>query len=148
MISCLNFDYYVLFFWKCHFYHSTLSFILLDFLRMFKKCLKSSFNLARFLQLFVFLVNWNCFLCKSQNKYNFRFKLRFTTLTKHVNNQTNCRIALEKLNWSVMLFIFNLDWFRQSNLSFSGTPFPIVLYFWCLNHQLSYQIAYSTVLQL
>ena len=43
--------------------------------------------------------------CKSanQNKNNFRF----TTLTKHVNNQTNCCIALEKLKkiWICLVFI-------------------------------------------
>ena len=44
--------------------------------------------------------------CKSnQNKNNFMF----TTLTKHVNNQTNCCIALEKLKkiwiWVVLIYL-------------------------------------------
>ena len=40
------------------------------------------------------------FCCKNQNKNYFRFKFRLTTLTKHVNNQTNCCIAWEKLKKS------------------------------------------------
>ena len=44
--------------------------------------------------------------CKraNQNKNNFRF----TTLTKHVNNQTNCRITLEKMKkiWICLVFIY------------------------------------------
>ena len=43
---------------------------------------------------FVRFVNMKLFFKSSnQNKNNFRF----VTLTKHVNNQTNCRIDLEKL---------------------------------------------------
>ena len=42
--------------------------------------------------------------CQMQNKHN----LRFTTLTKHVNNQTNCCITLEKLKkiWLCLVFIY------------------------------------------
>ena len=49
---------------------------------------------------FVRSVNMKLF-CKraNQNKNNFRF----TTLTKHVNNQTNCRIALEKIVENMVL---------------------------------------------
>ena len=43
--------------------------------------------------------------CKraNQNKNNFRF----TIFTKHVNNQTNCRITLENLKktWICLVFI-------------------------------------------
>ena len=43
---------------------------------------------------FVRFVNMKLFFkSANQNKNNFRF----ATLTKHVNNQTNCRIDLEKL---------------------------------------------------
>ena len=40
---------------------------------------------------------------KNQNKNN----VRVATLTKHVNNQTNCGIALEKVRkiWSCLIFI-------------------------------------------
>ena len=54
---------------------------------------------------FVRIVNLKLF-CKSanQNKNN----IRFTTLTKHVNNQTNFRAALEKLKKNLHLSRFYL----------------------------------------
>ena len=40
--------------------------------------------------------NMKLFLLQKSKQNNFRFALVFTNLTKHVNNQTNCRITLEK----------------------------------------------------
>ena len=55
------------------------------------------------------------FFCKraNQNKNNFRF----TTLTKHVNNQTNCRITLEKMKKIQIFLIFiSLYLFFQTSI--------------------------------
>ena len=70
-----------------------------------RKLLKGGNNLQKYGIFFLLLK----LFCKSanQNKNNFRF----TTLTKYVNNQTNCHIALEKLKkiWSrlVLILLYN-----------------------------------------
>ena len=54
---------------------------------------------------FVRSVNMKLFCMRAnQNKNNFRF----TTLTKHVNNQTNYRITMEKMKkiWICLVFIY------------------------------------------
>ena len=53
---------------------------------------------------------WNS---ANQNKNNFRF----TTVTKQVNNQTNCRIALEKLKKIWICLIFFQLYFTSENIS-------------------------------
>ena len=61
--------------------------------------------------------------CKNanQNKNNFRF----TTLTKHMNNQTNCCITLEKIKkiWICLVFIqLYLDSISKVDLTIIQKP--------------------------
>ena len=51
--------------------------------------------------------NMKLFLLQKSKQKNFTFTFVSANLTKHVNNQTNCRITLEKMKkiWICLIYI-------------------------------------------